>query len=95
MSTEWCPIRLLLDKIDFEKGTIRLGDTEYPLLDRDFPTILPSAPYELSKEEAELMDQLKYSFLRSEKLQRHIKFLYSKGGLYLIPYPVSITSRLL
>ena len=74
--------RLLLDKIDFEKGTIRLGDTEYPLLDRDFPTILPSAPYELSKEEAELMDQLKYSFLRSEKLQRHIKFLYSKGGLY-------------
>ncbi len=74
--------RLLLDKIDFEKGTIRLGDAEYPLLDRDFPTILPSAPYELSKEETELMDQLKYSFLRSEKLQRHIKFLYSKGGLY-------------
>ena len=28
------------------------------------------------------MDRLKHSFLHSEKLQRHIGFLYSKGGLY-------------
>ena len=28
--------RLLLDKIDFEKGTVRIGDKEYEMLDSDF-----------------------------------------------------------
>lgn len=74
--------RLLLDKIDFEKKTVRLPSGEYPLRDCDFPTIDPADPYRLSPEEHALMAQLKNSFLRSEKLQRHIGFLYSKGGLY-------------
>ena len=74
--------RLLLDKIDFEKKTVRLPAGEYPLRDCDFPTIDPADPYRLSPEEHALMAQLKNSFLRSEKLQRHISFLYSKGGLY-------------
>lgn len=74
--------RLLLDKIDWEKHTITLPSGEYPLRDGDFPTIDPTAPYRLTPEEAELITQLKNSFLRSEKLQRHIRFLYSKGGLY-------------
>nr|WP_297170907.1 fructose-1,6-bisphosphatase [uncultured Agathobaculum sp.] len=74
--------RLLLDKIDFEKKTVRLPSGEYPLRDCDFPTIDPADPYRLSPEERALMAQLKNSFLRSEKLQRHIGFLYSKGGLY-------------
>ena len=74
--------RLLLDKIDFSGGTVRLPSGVYPLRDCDFPTIDPADPYRLSEAEAELMGQLKNSFLRSEKLQRHIRFLYSKGGLY-------------
>ncbi|MCQ5128983.1 fructose-1,6-bisphosphatase [Butyricicoccus faecihominis] len=74
--------RLLLDKIDFARGTVRIGDDEYPLRDTNFPTIDPADPYRLSPEEHELMAQLKNAFLRSEKLQRHIRFLYSKGGLY-------------
>ena len=74
--------RLLLDKIDWETGTVKLPGGEYPLRDCDFPTIDLDAPYRLSPEETELMDQLKQSFLHSEKLQRHINFLYSKGGLY-------------
>lgn len=74
--------RLLLDKIDFKKHTIALLDGVYPLRDCDFPTIDPADPYRLSPEEDELITQLKDSFLRSEKLQRHIRFLYSKGGLY-------------
>ncbi len=64
------------------KSTVRLPSGEYPLRDCDFPTIDPADPYRLSPEEAELMAQLKNAFLRSEKLQRHISFLYSKGGLY-------------
>ncbi len=74
--------RLLLDKIDYANGTVALRSGIYPLRDCDFPTIDPANPYLLTPEEHELMAQLKNAFLRSEKLQRHIRFLYSKGGLY-------------
>ena len=74
--------RLVLNHIDYQKKTVRLDGQEYPLRDCDFPTIDPKDPYELSTEEAELMLQLKSAFLHSEKLQRHARFLYSKGGLY-------------
>ncbi len=74
--------RLLLNNIDYARGVITIKEKEYPLLDNDFPTINPEDPYTLSPEEAMLMQQLKASFLRSEKLQRHVRFLYSKGGLY-------------
>ena len=74
--------RLLLDKIDYERGTVRIGGREYPLSDCDFPTVDRERPYELSEEEAALMVQLSAAFQSSEKLQRHVKFLYSKGGLY-------------
>lgn len=74
--------RLLLDKIDFSRRVVAIGGQEYPLRDCDFPTVDPAHPYALSPEETELMAQLKNAFLRSEKLQTHIRFLYSKGGLY-------------
>ena len=76
--------RLLLDKIDYENKTIRLGDAVYPLLDCDFPTVDPANPYELTEEESHVITQLTDSFRHSEKLQRHTRFLYSKGGLYKI-----------
>ncbi len=76
--------RLLLDKIDWEKGVVTIQGIEYPLLDKSFPTINPENPYELSKEEAEVMDRLVYAFKNSEKLQRHVKFLYTKGSMYTV-----------
>lgn len=39
---------------------------------------------ELTQEESELMEQLTKSFLRSEKLQKHLKCLLSHGSLYLV-----------
>ena len=75
--------RLLLDKIDYDKGAIVLGGKEYPLKDWAFPTVNRTDPYKLSPEEAAVMSQLRFSFQQSEKLQRHVKFLYSKGGMYL------------
>ena len=74
--------RLLLDKIDYKKGTVKIDGKEYPLSDTDFPTVDQNAPYLLREDEVRLMEQLKAGFQRSEKLQKHIKFLYSKGGLY-------------
>ena len=76
--------RLLLDRIDYEKGTINIGGTVHPLLDCDFPTIDPKDPYALTKEELHVITALTESFRHSEKLQKHIRFLYAKGGLYKV-----------
>ncbi len=74
--------RTLLDKIDYARGIIEIDGKEYPLNDHHFPTIDPKNPFELTPEEAEVMSRLKSSFLNSEKLQRHIAFLYTRGGMY-------------
>ena len=75
--------RLLLDKIDYANRCITIGDVTYPLEDCDFPTVDPADPYTLTEEENQVIDQLTASFRRSEKLQKHVRFLYSKGSMYL------------
>ena len=74
--------RLLLDKINYEKGTICINGKDYPMKDMDFPTVDPANPYELSKEEEEVVARLQKAFMSCEKLQKHVRFLFSKGGLY-------------
>ena len=76
--------RLLLDKIDYQQKTITIDGKTYPLLDCDFPTVDPADPYALTEEESHVINQLTDSFGHSEKLQKHVRFLYSKGGLYKI-----------
>ncbi len=78
------PDRLLLDKIDYENKPANIGGVIYPLEDCDFPTVDPADPYALTPEENQVIDQLTAAFRRSEKLQRHIRFLYSNGGLYKV-----------
>lgn len=75
--------RLLLDKINYDKGIISIGDEEYELNDTNFPTIDPKNPYELTEDEGDLINKLKLSFVNSEKLEKHIRCLYTKGSLYL------------
>ncbi len=74
--------RLLLDKIDYENNTVKIGDVDYLLKDTDFPTVDKTEPYKLTSEENELILQLQSAFLHNEKLQRHIKFLYTHGNIY-------------
>ena len=74
--------RLLLDRIDFEAGTVEIEGKAWPLRDTNFPTLDPADPYKLTSEEDEMLNSLEASFLNSEKLQRHIKFLFSHGALY-------------
>lgn len=76
--------RLLLDKIDYERGVVQLNGVDYPLLDTFFPTIDPKAPDALTPEEQQVMDKLRLSFVNSKKLQQHVRFLFSNGSLYLI-----------
>lgn len=75
--------RVLLDKINFEKGTVTLDGKSYPLRDKIFPTVDPKNPLKLTREEEEMMKTIAYSFRHSERLQKHIRFLYSHGSMYL------------
>ncbi len=76
--------RLLLDKINFTKQTVCIEGIDYPMTDGSFPTINKKNPYQLSKEEAVLIDKLSFSFQNSEKLQRHIQLFFSNGGIYTV-----------
>ena len=76
--------RLLLDKINFEKGTVMVEGKEYKMRDMDFPTIDPANPYELTPEETEVMERLRQAFTRCDKLQKDVRFLFAKGGLYKV-----------
>ncbi len=76
--------RLLLDMIDFTDMSITLGGVKHPLKDTDFPTIDPADPYALTPAEREVVSQLVRSFMYSEKLKRHVRFLYSNGTMYKI-----------
>lgn len=75
--------RMLLHKIDYEKGTITIDGKTYELLDKSFPTIDPADPYRLSPEEESLMKRLRMNFRNCDKLQEHVRFLFNKGSMYL------------
>ena len=74
--------RLQITCIDFAKGTVAIDGKEYPMKDMLLPTVDPKDPLKLTKEEEELMRTLQMSFKHSTDLQRHIKFVYSHGGMY-------------
>ena len=76
--------RLLLRQVNFETGTVNIDGRVYRMRDTHFPTVDPADPYALSEEEAQLVEKLKLSFMHSEKLQRHVRFLFQHGGMYLI-----------
>ena len=76
--------RLLLDMIDFEKGTVRIGEKDYELLDTFFPTVDPKDPYALTEQEQEVCDRLQAAFMQCEKLRMHMDLLLSKGSMYRI-----------
>lgn len=78
--------RLLLDKINFEKGTVMVEGREYKMRDMDFPTIDPANPYELTPEETEVMERLRQAFTRCDKLQKDVRFLFSGGLLQGIQF---------
>ena len=76
--------RLLLEKIDYQQGTIELDGKQYSLLDKHLPTIDPQSPDTLTPEEVMVMEKIKHSFINSKKLQQHVRFLFSAGSIYLV-----------
>jgi len=76
--------QLLLEMADYENYTININGESYFLNDTNFPTVDKCDPYKLTPREWEVLMKLKRSFLKSEKLQKHIRFMYSKGSMYTI-----------
>lgn len=76
--------RLLLEHIDYENKALVIDGISYPMKDVDFPTINRNRPYELTAEEEQVMERLRQGFVKCEKLQKHVRFLFSKGGLYKV-----------
>ena len=76
--------RLLLDKIDYERKTVHINGQDYEMCDVDFPTVDPASPYRLSPDEEQVMERIRQAFLKCEKLQKHVRFLYSNGSLYKV-----------
>lgn len=74
--------RSLFQKINFSDNTVGVNGKSYKLKDNFFPTVNPDDPLMLSDGEKELMTVLANSFLHSEKLHEHIKFLFAKGSMY-------------
>jgi fructose-1,6-bisphosphatase-3 len=75
--------RLLLDKIDKERGVVRIGGKEYLLNDDYFPTLDTNDAYALTGEEQQVIDELRTAFVNSHMLRKHVRFLYEKGNIYL------------
>lgn len=76
--------RNLLHRIDYQNGTIKINGNLYSLKDNYFPTIDEKHPYALTKEEEDIMERLEHAFSNCEKLQKHMRFLLNKGGLYKV-----------
>ena len=74
--------RLLLDKIDYENRTVVSQQMTYAMKDTDFPTVDREHPYELTEGEQKVIQDLKFSFLNSHRLQKHVDFLFEKGCMY-------------
>ena len=76
--------RILLDKIDFSAGTVRIGGVEHELTDTYFPTVDPLDPLKLTLEEEEVMEKIRFSFMNSLRLKQHTRFLFNRGSMYKV-----------
>ena len=76
--------RAMLERVNYEKGTIDIDGKEYKLSSCSFPTVDPKNPNMLTKEEEILVEKLHHSFEVSEKLHKHIKLMLSHGCMYSI-----------
>ncbi len=75
--------RLMLNRIDYGRGTVELDSGVYPLRRTDLPTVDPADPYLLTWEEGALVEEYVSAFRESQPLRRHLDFIYRRGSTYL------------
>lgn len=76
--------RRLLKNMNLENFTVTIDGKTYELNDKSFPTLDKKSPNALTKEEKYVIDSLCKNFMMSEKLRKHVRFLFAKGSMYRI-----------
>ena len=76
--------RRLLHTINTNDKTIMIDGKLCHLKDASFPTINPNDPYTLTEDEQICLEKLKTSFLSSDKLFNHMRYLRDRGSMYLV-----------
>ena len=76
--------RCLLGAINTQTGTVRIDGRDWPLSTTDFPTLDPACPSQLTAEERRVMDGLADAFADSDRLRRHVQFLFDHGSVYKV-----------
>ncbi len=76
--------RLLLDKLDLDRGTVKIDGRSWPLITCNFPTVDTCNPYALNEAERGIVDKLVSEFTSSGHLATHVDFLYCHGSMYLV-----------
>jgi fructose-1,6-bisphosphatase-3 len=76
--------RNVMPKINYDAGTIRMGDQDYELIDKHFPTVDPTNPNKLSEEEQQCMDRLVESFTSSSRLWQHMSWVAERGSMAMV-----------
>jgi fructose-1,6-bisphosphatase-3 len=74
--------RLLLGQMDDTKNKVMIEGEWFTMNTNAFPTVDLENPYELTEEETEILRKLHRNFVSSQRLQKHIRFLYEKGSMY-------------
>lgn len=74
--------RLLLGQMDDTKNKVMIEGEWVAMNTNAFPTVDLENPYELTEEEMEILRKLHRNFVSSQRLQKHIRFLYEKGSMY-------------
>ena len=74
--------RMLLEQLDDTKNKVMIEDEWVTMNTNAFPTVDLADPYELTEEETEILRKLHRNFVSSQRLQKHIRFLYEKGSMY-------------
>ena len=74
--------RLLLGQMDDTKNKVMIEGEWVTMNTNAFPTVDLENPYELTEEETEILRKLHRNFVSSQRLQKHIRFLYEKGSMY-------------
>lgn len=76
--------RQLLSRTNFDTMEVEIKGQTYPLTNTCFTTVNPDNVEELTDEEFDVIQRLLKNFINSEKLKRHIDFLFEKGNMYLV-----------
>ena len=76
--------RRLLQHMDLHDGSVTIEGRRHPLKDAYFPTIDAADPYRLSEPESKCLERIRSSFLSSEPLWHHVRFMVDRGSMYLV-----------